>query len=118
MRRAIITITDNGTVTVPQNVRMTVCEIADLFGIYYQTAKREIRAIEKSGIANGYYSMACVTEGNMISPEYYGLEIIAALAFRVKSAKTEMFRSWIIRKAIKQELIAMPILLTQNALLN
>jgi hypothetical protein len=33
---------------------MNITEIADLFGIYYQTAKRYIRAIEKSGVVNRY----------------------------------------------------------------
>lgn len=41
--RGIIRIRDSGSVTVPSEVRMTICEIADLFDIYYQTAKRSIR---------------------------------------------------------------------------
>jgi hypothetical protein len=48
MKREIITITDEGTIVVPDNlsgVRMTVIEIAELLGIFYQTAKRHIRAM-------------------------------------------------------------------------
>ncbi|KAA6306077.1 hypothetical protein EZS27_042265, partial [termite gut metagenome] len=39
MKKMIITITDNGTVTVSDKVKMNISEIADLFGIFHQTAK-------------------------------------------------------------------------------
>lgn len=32
-----MTIADNGTVTIINNVRMSIAEITDLFEIYYQT---------------------------------------------------------------------------------
>ena len=41
-----ITITENGSVNIPSKVKMTIPEIANLFGLFYQTAKREIRTIE------------------------------------------------------------------------
>ena len=41
----IITISDNGIVNIPNNVRMSISEIANLFDIYYQTAKKNIRSI-------------------------------------------------------------------------
>ncbi len=66
MERKKITITDEGTIIAPQNpnrVRMSIGEIASLLGICYPTAKRHIRAIEKSGIADGDYSMCCVADG-------------------------------------------------------
>ncbi|WP_329903097.1 hypothetical protein [Porphyromonas pogonae] len=87
MKRAKITITDNGKVTVASEARMNIAEIADLFGIYYQTAKRMIRAIEKSGAADGDYSISCTCEGSKVYPEYYGLEMIIALSFRVQWLK-------------------------------
>ena len=94
-KREIITITDNGIVTVPNEVRMSIREIADLFGIYHRTAKRHIRTIEKSGIVRGDDSMACVVEGRNIYPEYYGLDMVIALAFRIQSKNAQMFRAWI-----------------------
>lgn len=98
-RREIITMTDNGIVIVSGHVRMSVSEIADLFGIYYRTAKRHIRAIEKAGIAEGDYTMSCIADGQKIYPEYYGLEMIIALAFRVQSKNTEMFRKSMTQRA-------------------
>ncbi len=96
--------TDNGIVTVPGHVRMSVSEIADLFGIYYRTAKRYIRAIEKSGIN--------------IYPDYYGLEIIIALASRIQSRNAEVFREWLCGKAIRKEIPEMPVMSIQNNMLN
>lgn len=93
--RVIITISENGTVTVPNETKMSITEIADLFGIYYQMAKKHIRAIEKSGIAGGDHSMSSCVEGENIFPDYYGLEMVIALAFRVHSLKANIFRKWI-----------------------
>jgi hypothetical protein len=78
---------------------MGIAEIADLFDIFYQTAKRNIRAIEKSSVASGNYSMSCIVEGQKVYPEYYGLELIISVAFRVQSEKAAAFREFIVRKA-------------------
>lgn len=94
-RRGVITRTDNGIVAVPGDVKMSVSEIADLLGIYYQTAKRYIRAIEKTDIARGDDSMGGTVEGKNIYPDYYGLDVIIALAFRIQSRNAEVFRKWI-----------------------
>lgn len=98
-KREVIIMTDNGTVIVPSETKMSIAEIADLFGIYYQTAKRHIRTIEKSGIAGGDYTMICTVDGQKIYPEYYGLEMIIALAFRVQSKNAEMFRKSMTQRA-------------------
>ncbi len=97
-RREIITMTANGIVTVSGHVRMSVSEVADLFGIYYRTAKRHIRAIEKAGIAEGDYTMSCIADGLKVYPEYYGLEMIIALAFRIQSRNAEVFRQRVLAK--------------------
>ena len=95
----VITISDNGTVTVPNKVRMSITEMADLFDIYYQMAKKHIRTIEKSGIATGNCSMSTSMEGMKIYPDYYGLEMIVALAFRVESRNADILRNWLFAKA-------------------
>jgi hypothetical protein len=100
VNRRIISIAETGTIIVPHKVRMTICEIADLFGIYCQTAKKHIRAIEKSGVAGGDNSLSCTVEGMKIYPDYYGLEMIIAVAFRVQSHNAEIFRNWILNRAV------------------
>ena len=117
-RREIITMTDNGIVTVSGHVRMSVSEIADLFGIYYRTAKRHIRAIEKAGIAEGDYTMSCIADGLKVYPDYYGLEMIIALAFRIQSKNAEIFREWVCKKATQKDILEMPIISIQNYMLN
>jgi hypothetical protein len=101
MNREIITITDEGTIVVPDNpnrVRMTITEIANLLGIFSPTAKRHIRTIEKSGVAEGDYKMTCIVDGNGVHPEYYGLEMIVTVAFRVKSWQAVTFRRWLMER--------------------
>lgn len=113
-----ITISYSEAINVPRNVRMTISEIADLFGIYYQTAKRTIRAIEKSGVAEGDYSMTCIVGRQGVTPYYDGLEMVIAVAFHVHSGKTKMFRRWACRRATQTSVNTGIILLTQNTTLN
>jgi hypothetical protein len=106
MNREIITVTDEGAIVIPDNlnrVRMTVIEIANLLGVFYPTAKRHIRAIEKSGIADGDYKMTCIVDGKGVHPEYYGLDMIVAVAFRVKSWQADKFRRWLMERAARPE---------------
>jgi hypothetical protein len=101
MKREIITISDDGMITVPANpdrVMMTIVEIAELLGIFYPTAKRHVRAIETAGIADGDYTMTCVASGHGVHPEYYGLEMITAVVYRVKSWQADKFRRWLIER--------------------
>lgn len=101
MKREIISILDDGVIVAPRNlgaVRMTIGEIAALLGTYYPTAKRHIRAIEKAGIADGDYSICCVADRYGVHPAFYGLEIIAAVAFRVKSWQADTFRRWLMER--------------------
>lgn len=39
MSQTKITISDNGNITIPSEVSMTIAEIAELFGIFLQTVK-------------------------------------------------------------------------------
>ncbi|HML65966.1 MAG TPA: hypothetical protein PKC55_14130 [Dysgonomonas sp.] len=118
MKRELITISDSGAVAVPNNVKMNICEIAELFGVYYQSTKRTIRAIEKTGVTDGDYSMSCTVEGVKVYPEYYGLDMVMAVAFRVQSAKAEIFRQWIVNKVGRHGITTTLVLPLQNAILN
>lgn len=118
MENRKIIISDNGKVTIPSETKMSITEIADLFGIYYRTAKKLIRAIEKSGVACGDYSGSCTVEGSKIYPDYYGLEMVIAVAFRVKSANADVFRRWIYRRVVRTEIPKILMLPIQNSSLN
>ena len=118
MKNAKIKISDTGVVHVPINVRMNIAEIAELFEIFYQTAKKNIRSVEELSISTGDQSMSGTVEGTKIVSDYYGLDMIIAIAFRVRSVKTNIFRKWVIGKSIKPEVTTMPLLSVQNAMLN
>lgn len=109
---------ENAVITVPSKTKMNISEIADLFGIYYHTAKKHIRAIEKLGVAGGDYSLSCTAEGSKIYPDYYGLEMVIAVAFQVQSANAEVFRKWIYRRIVRTEIPKMLMLPIQNSMLN
>lgn len=109
---------ENGAVHIPNKIKMSIVEIANLFDIFYQTAKREIRTIEKAGIAGGNYSGSCTVEGSKIYPDYYGLEMIIAVAFRVQSANADVFRKWIIHRITELRFSHTIMLSLQNSSLN
>ncbi len=111
MKRSIITITDEGAIVAPvhlHRVRMTIGEIAALLGAYYQTVKRHIRAIEKSGIADGDYRMTCIADGHGVHPEFYGLEMVVAVEFRVRSWQADAFRQWLMERVTQPTHAATP----------
>ena len=117
-KRGVVTMTGNGIVTVPGDARMNIAEIADLFGIYYREAKRHIRAIEKAGIAQGDYTMSCIADGLKVYPEYYGLEMIIALSFRIQSKNAQELRKWILLKAGAADSRIEALLYSKNIVLN
>ena len=111
MRREIISVTDEGFVVAPRylgRVRMSVGEIAALLGVYYPTAKRHLRAIERAGIAQGDYTMCCVADRHGVHPEFYGLDMITAVAFRVRSWQADTFRRWLMERTTQPAITTIP----------
>lgn len=111
--RGKISITDNGTITVSGEVQMNITEIANLFGVYYKTAKAAIRAVEKSGIACGDTSTGSTVERLKVYPDYYGLDMVIAVAFRVQAPFARHFRKWVVAKSFTAD--RQPILLQYNS---
>lgn len=103
MKKNIITISDNGSVYVPTNVQMRDFEIAELFGVMIPTVRSHVRAILKTGIATGDYTNGATLVGNNVLPDYFGLDMVMALAFRIHSWQAEIFRQWILKKVIDKE---------------
>lgn len=118
MKDTKIRISDNGAVRVPRNVRMSIEEIAELFEIFYQSAKKNIRYVEALGICMGDQSMSGTVEGAKIVSDYYGLDMIIAIAFRVQSVRANIFRKWVIDKSTKPEVTVIPLWTMQNAMFN
>ena len=102
MKREKITISENGIITLPGNPVETVWmrdfEIAELFGIMLPTVKSSIRAILKSGVVKADLQHGGVVYGKHILPDYFGLDMITALAFRIHSRQASVFRKYIFGK--------------------
>lgn len=103
MKREIITISRDGRIAVPANAQMTDFEIAELFGVSVPKIRTNIRGLLKSNICPDDYSNGGVVIGNTIYPQYYGLEIIIILSFRVDSANARVFRKWVLKRIISDK---------------
>lgn len=103
MKRKVITIKGNGQVSVPDNVQMQDFEIAELFGVMIPTIRSNIRAILKSGMVVADTQNGGTFFGSTFYPDYLGLDIIIALAFRIQSPRAEIFRRWVLAKITKNE---------------
>ena len=99
MSRGIITISDTGAVIMPTApVWMTPCEIADLFGVFSCDVRKAIRAIYKDKELNEADTMRYVRQPDGISYDVYSLEMVIAVAFRICSRGSVLFRRFVMSK--------------------
>lgn len=95
MQRGILKISESGIVSLDTEIRMTPYEIADMFGVYLQTVNANIKAILKSGVIKTAFDKGAVQSGSILIADYYGLDMIIALAYRIHSLKAAVFRNWL-----------------------
>ncbi len=104
MERAIITISENGAVTIPgAEIWMSEMELVELFGVIAPTLRATIRSIYKN-------SGLCPTSTqrySSISPKswatFYNLEVIIALAFRLNTYEANMIRQKILKSICQRK---------------
>lgn len=97
MNRGIITISETGAVTVPTApIWMTQFEIADLFGVFSCDIRKAIRAIYKNKELSEADTMKYIKQLDGISYDVYDLEMIIAIAFKICSKGTLLFRRFVI----------------------
>jgi hypothetical protein len=93
----------NGTVF------LTVNEIAQFLGCFVGKVTSNIKMIFKSEILqeNNVYCYYKYTVPNVEYPErqgiLYNLDMIIALAYRIKSYNSEVFRNWLMKRIYRQE---------------
>jgi len=97
-QRGIIKISENGIVSLDTDIRMTPYEIANLFGVYLHTVNANIKAILKSGVIKTAFDKGAVQSGSILTADYYGLDMIIALAYRMHSPKAAVFRDWVMTR--------------------
>ena len=99
MSRGTITISDTGAVIMPTApVWMTQFEIADLFGVFSCDVRKAIRAIYKDKELNEADTMRYVRQPDGISYDVYSLEMVIAVAFRICSRGSVLFRRFVMSK--------------------
>ena len=96
MNRGIITISETGAVIMPITpVWMTQFEIADLFGIFSCDIRKTIRVIYKNKELNEADTMRYIRQPDGISYDVYNLEMVIAVAFRICSKGSILFRRFV-----------------------
>ena len=93
MKRAIITISENGRVNIPDsNVWMSEMELVELFGVIAPTLRAAIRAIYKSGMLCPVSTQRCDLTTPKSWTTFYNLEVAIALAFRLNTYEASRIR--------------------------
>lgn len=96
MYRGIITISENGTVTIPTAlVWMTQQEICDTFNVFGCDIRKAIRAIYKNMELSEEETMRHVRQNGRICYDVYSLEMVIAIAFRLRTKESVAFRRFI-----------------------
>ena len=99
MDRGIITITENGEVTIPPApVWMTQQEIADAFNVFGCYVHKAIVAIYKNKDLLEEETVRHVRLDHRISYDVYSLEMVVAVAFRLRSREAMAFRKFVIER--------------------
>lgn len=93
-------------VTIPTApVWMTQFEIADLFGVFSCDIRKAIHVICKNKELNECDTMKYIKQPDGISYDVYNLEMVIAIAFRICSRESILFRRFVINEiyATKKE---------------
>jgi len=77
---------------------MTQFEIADLFGMFSCDVRKAIHTIYKNKELNEFDTMKYLKQPDGISYDVYNIEVIIAVAFRICSKESVLFRQFIISK--------------------
>lgn len=104
MERAIITISENGHVNIPSsNVWMSEMELVELFGVIAPTLQAAIKAIYKSGTLCSVSTQRCDLATPKSWATFYNLEVVIALAFRLKTYEASRIRQKVLESLCKRK---------------
>jgi hypothetical protein len=99
MERGIITITENGAVTMPiAPVWMTQQEMCDAFNVFGCYIHKAIAAIYKNNELSEEETVRHIRQNGRIRYDVYSLEMVIAVAFRLRSREAMTFRRFIMDK--------------------
>lgn len=102
MERGIITINENGAVTMPTApVWMTQQEMSDAFNVFGCHIRKAVHAIYKNMELLEEETMRHVRQNDRICYDVYSLEMVIAVAFRLRSREAMAFRKFIMERLYK-----------------
>lgn len=111
MKRKIITISENGLVSIPSSdVWMSEPELVELFGVIAPTLRSAIRAIYKNGTLNPTNTQHCEVVTSARWATFYSLEVIIALAFRLNTYEASRIREKVLENVCQRKEINLLIL--------
>ena len=100
MKREMITIDERGGLNMPTDtasVWMTAAEIVELFGTTAAAVYAGIKAIFKESALHDYDVCKCIRLDSGNSADVYNMEVVIALAFRIRSQGATKLREYILR---------------------
>ena len=104
MERAIITISENGRVNIPNgNVWMSEMDLVELFGVIAPTLRTAIRAIYKSGTLFPVTTQRCDLATPKTWATFYNLEVIITLAFRLNTYEASRIREKVLESLYQRK---------------
>ena len=99
MERGIITITENGAVTMPTApVWMTQQEMSDAFNVFGCHIRKAVHAIYKNGELLESETKRYIKQDNGINYDVYSLEMVIAVSFKLRSRESMAFRRFIMER--------------------
>lgn len=99
MKRNIIEITEHCTVIIPdRDIWMSEAELVSLFGVIAPTIRAAINAVYRSGILKVHEAQRHIRLSDKIGVVVYSLEMVVALAFRIRSYGAERVRKAVIER--------------------
>lgn len=107
METGKIILSENGVSIYPVNgtVWLSQYQIAHFFGAFVSTIGSNIRSIFKTSLLNREEVMRELEGDVGTISELYNLEMITALAFRIRTEQTEIFRAWILERALSKTVV-------------
>ena len=119
MKRAIITISENGRVNIPDsNVWMSEMELVELFGVLAPTLRAAIKAIYKSEMLCPAATQRCDTITPASWATFYNLEMVVALAFRLNTYEASRIRQKVLESLSQPQKAKINLFLTLKSVKN
>lgn len=103
MKRNIITISENGTVHIPDGgIWMSEPELVGLFRVIAPTLRAAVRAVYRSGVCHIGHDRAIFVCTHGGRDECYNLRMVTALAFRIDTPQSGIVRDALLERMERQ----------------